>query len=803
METGAIIALALESIHLASQRSATIIIMKKSHQILKLAVIAFFFSPSVRAADPTASADANAATAPSVTGPEIWKDSSQPVDARVHDLMSRMTLKEKVSQILANPPAIPRLGIPAYSHRNECLHGVADSGVSTAFPQAIGMAATWDTPLIHQEAEVIATEARAKHNDYVAHHDGNTGEHAGLNFYSPNINIFRDPRWGRGQETYGEDPFLTAQFGVAFITGLQGDDPKYIKALACAKHYAVHSGPESDRHHFDARPPQRDLYETYLPAFEAAVREGHVGSAMGAYSSLYGLPCCADPFLLTDLLRKQWGFDGVVFSDGGAIGDIWAEHKFATTPAEAAALAVKAGCDVSSGGQNGPAPKLGATNRPGHVNGGIKGGWAFSALTLAVTNGLISEQEIDAAVAHELTARFRLGLFDPPSAVPWSNVGIDQNDTPEHRALAQKVAEESIVLLKNDGALPLHREKIKRIAVIGPNADVEKMLLGSYHGGASRSVTILEGIKQIAGNNIQVTYAPGCPLALRNNNSNAPAPEMTAEAITAAKSADVVVFVGGIDSTLESEENRRVDFQGFSGGDRTRIELPSPQEDLLKALRATGKPVIFVICSGSPMAMPWEAKNLPAIVQVWYPGEQGGQAVAETLFGDVNPAGRLPITFYASTADLPPFDDYSMTNRTYRYFKGKPLFAFGHGLSYTAFSYRKLSLENSGVRPDGQVKISFTVKNSGGRDGDEVAQVYFRHVKSAVPQPKLALCGFARVHLASAESKTITLDIPAERFRFWDTAQKKYTVEPGKYELLVGAASDDIRLHALMSVSNN
>src|SRR5215469_3413207 len=371
-------------------RQAAQHIMNKP-QTLILAVIRLIFSASAHAVDLPAASETNADVVPSVTGPEIWKDPSQPVNARVRDLMSPMTLEEKVSQVLANPLAIPRLGIPAYSHRNECLHGVADAGVSTAFPQAIGMAATWDTPLIHQEAQVIATEARAKHNDYVAQHNGNTGEHAGLNFYSPNINIFRDPRWGRGQETYGEDPFLTAQFGVAFITGLQGDDPHYIKALACAKHYAVHSGPESDRHHFDARPPERDLYEPHLPAFEAAVRQAHVGSAMGAYSSLNGVPCCADPFLLTDLLRKTWGFDGLVFSDGGAIGDIWAEHRYVPGPVEAAAAAVKAGCDVSSGGMGGTrAPKLGAKDRLGHANSGLKGGWAFSALPEAVAKGLIS-----------------------------------------------------------------------------------------------------------------------------------------------------------------------------------------------------------------------------------------------------------------------------------------------------------------------------------------------------------------------------------------------------------------------------
>jgi beta-glucosidase len=743
--------------------------------------------PPVFAADPS---DTN-------QPPEIWKDASQPVDARVHDLMGRLTLEEKASQIQANPPAIPRLGIPAYSHRNECLHGVGDAGVATVFPQAIGMAATWDLPLIRHEADVIATEGRAKHNDYVARHDGNTGEHFGLNFYSPNINIFRDPRWGRGQETYGEDPFLTAQTGVAFVRGLQGDDPKYIKALACAKHFAVHSGPESERHRFNAQPPERDLYETYLPAFEAAIREGHAGSVMGAYSSLDGTPCCANQFLLTDLLRKQWGFDGVVFSDGGAIGDIWAEHKFVTTPEEAAAAAVKAGCDVSSGGM-GPAPK-----KPGHANDGVKGGAAFSVLPAAVAQGLISEPAVDTAVTRELTMRFRLGLFDPPALVPWSNLGIDQNDTPEHQALALKVAEESIVLLKNKNLLPLDRAKIKHIAVIGPNAGATNMLYGNYSGKASQTVTILEGIKQAAGAGTAVTYDAGCPLALRKDGANKLTPEKIAALVATASDADVIIFVGGLDATLEKEEgNPRQDiFEGFSRGDRTRIELPSPQEELLRALAATHKPVVFVDCSGSAIAMPWEDKNLPAILQAWYPGEQGGRAVAEVLFGDVNPAGRLPVTFYRATGDLPDFEDYSMTNRTYRYFDGKPLFAFGHGLSYTKFDYSRATINARGFSSGDTIKLSFTLKNSGKLAGDEVAQVYFRHVKSAVSQPKLALCGFTRVHLDRGQSATVTIDIPAERFRSWDTTDKKYVVEPGNYELLIGAASDDLRLRVRTKIN--
>ena len=401
--------------------------------------------------------------------------------------------------------------------------------------------------------------------------------------------------------------------------------------------------------------------------------------------------------------------------------------------------------------------------------------------------------EIDTAVSRELTARFRLGLFDPPAMVPWSNIGIDQNDTPEHQALALKVAEESIVLLKNNGLLPLNRAKIKRIAVVGPNADSVDVLQGSYNGTASHAVTRLAGIRQVAGTGIEVTYEAGCPLALKNNGSNQPTPEMTARAVAAAKSADIIIFVGGISPQLEAEEKRNVDSVGFSDGDRTRIELPSVQEDLIKALYATGKPVVFVNCSGSAMAVPWAAEKLPAIVQAWYPGEQGGRAVAEVLFGDVNPAARLPITFYRSTADLPPFEDYSMSNRTYRYFGGKPLFAFGHGLSYTKFKYAQVKLNGKSFESDDTLKLSFTVKNTGERDGDEVAQVYFRHLDSAVPQPRDALCGFARLHVSKGENASATVEIPAKTFRYWDPAQKQYAVETGKYELLLGAASDDIR----------
>jgi len=729
----------------------------------------------VRTADMINVEDTTALKQPVVEGPEIWKDTWQPLNARVHDLVRRMSLAEKVQQMRNAAPAIPRLGVPAYNYWNECLHGVARAGVATVFPQAIGMAATWDVPLIHQEADVIATEARAKHNEYVRTHGGDCAQYYGLTFWTPNINIFRDPRWGRGQETYGEDPFLTAQLGVAFIRGLQGDNLKYVKAMACAKHYAVHSGPEPERHRFDAEPPERDFYETYLPQFEAAVREGRVGAVMGAYNSVYGRPACANPLLLTDILRKQWGFNGHVVSDCGAIDNIYSDHKFTDTPEEASALAIKSGDDLCCGTD-------------------------YDLLVRAVKKGLISEKEIDTALGRVIEARFRLGLFDPPAMDPYARIPITQNNSLEHAVLALQVARESIVLLKNDGLLPLDRAKIRRIAVIGANADSVPMLLGNYQGTPSEPVTILDGIRNVAGTNIQVIYESGCPLAVHKDDSYAPYAEAFTNAVNAARSADVVIYVGGISAQLEGEE-MTVDYDGFNGGDRTRIELSSVQTDLLKALQATGKPVAFVNCSGSAVTMPWAAEHLPAILQAWYPGEQGGRAVAEVLFGDANPAGRLPVTFYRSTDDLPPFEDYSMSNRTYRYFNGQPQFAFGRGFSYTRFDYSNAALAATNVTVDSTLKLTFQIANTGSRDGDEVAQVYFRHIKSALPQAKLALCSFARVHIPKGKTAQVAMEIPVERFRYWDTLKKQYTVESGGYELMLGAASDDIRLRLPVSVT--
>ncbi|HTI98115.1 MAG TPA: glycoside hydrolase family 3 C-terminal domain-containing protein [Dongiaceae bacterium] len=713
---------------------------------------------------------------PVVSGPEIWKDPAQPMAQRVQDLIRRMSLAEKVQQLRNDTPAIPRLGVPAYDYWSEALHGVARNGVATVFPQAIGMAATWDTTLIHQEGEVIATEGRAKFNEFTRTHNGDSRNCTGLTFWSPNINIFRDPRWGRGQETYGEDPFLTGQIGVAFIRGVQGDDPEHLKAMACAKHFAVHSGPESERHRFNAEPSERDLYETYLPQFEMAVREGHVGGVMGAYNRVDGTPACANTRLLSDILRGQWDFNGYIVSDCGAIEDIFAHHHFAPTPEAAAADAVKAGCDICCGSD-------------------------YNALLKALQQGLVSEADIDTALTYALTSRFRLGLFDPPGQDPYSKITIAANDTPEHEALALQAAEKSIVLLKNDGVLPLQRGQIKRIAVIGANADSVPMLLGNYNGDPARPVTILNGIRTVAGPDISVTYNPGCPLVVRKDGANAPSVQILDEAVAAARAADVVIYVGGISSDLEGEEfGGQSPYAGFAGGDRIRIELPPVQEKMLQALQATGKPVIYINCSGSAVAMPWAAAHLPAIVQAWYPGEQGGQAVAEVLFGTVNPAGRLPVTFYRSTDDLPAFEDYSMANRTYRYFSGQPLFAFGHGLSYTKFAYRDAKTAASAYRTNETIRLSFTLENAGARDGDEVAQVYFRHIHSWEPQPRQELCGFTRVTLPRGASARVTVEIPVQRFRYWEVSRHQYAVEPGQYELQVGAASDDIRLRVPVTI---
>ncbi|HEX4084481.1 MAG TPA: glycoside hydrolase family 3 C-terminal domain-containing protein [Chthoniobacteraceae bacterium] len=725
----------------------------------------------VKAADLMSAADAAATAVPDVKEPAIYLDPDKPMDARIDDLIRRMSLAEKVSQLVNVAVAIPRLKVPAYNYWSECLHGVARNGHATVFPQAIGMAATWDNGLIHEEGKVIADEARAKY--YQAIRDGEGGrDNRGLNFWAPNVNIFRDPRWGRGQETYGEDPWLTSRMGVAFITGIQQTSGKYLEAMACAKHFAVHDGPEPGRGGFDVDPATRDLYETYLPQFEACVREGHVGAVMAAYNAIYGVPCACNPWLLTDLLRNTWGFTGHVVSDCGAVGNIVGNHHYATDTAHGDALAIKAGLDLNCGG-------------------------AYMRLTHSVAEGLCAEADIDRALHRVLAIRFRLGLFDPQNRVPFSNIPMSDVESPAHLAVSLQVARESMVLLINRGVLPLDKSKLKRIAVIGANANDNGMLYANYAGSETNPVNILKGIRDAAGVAVTVDFVKGCPLG----PNRGPAPtEDTPEfqkAVATAKAADAIIYVGGLNTMYEGEESSFV-APGFNHGDRTSIELPDIQDKMLRALQATGKPVIFVNCSGSAIAMPWEVKNLAAILQAWYPGGQGGVAVADVLFGNYNPAGRLPVTFYQSTADLPGLSDYRMANRTYRYFKGTPLFPFGYGLTYTRFDYGAPVLQPASVT--GNVDLTVPVTNAGGMDGDEVVQVYMRHKDSPVPQAIRSLVAFQRVHIAKGATVPVHFQIPAERFRYWSIADKKYVVDPGSYELQIGASSADIRRKCDVSV---
>jgi beta-glucosidase len=696
--------------------------------------------------------------------PKIYKDPTQPIEARVDDLVGRMTLEEKISQMLHNAPAIERLGVPAYNWWNECLHGVARAGVATVFPQAIGMAATWNVELIHTVAEVIADEGRAKHHEALRQDIHNI--YTGLTFWTPNINIFRDPRWGRGQETYGEDPYLTARMGVAFVTGLQGmasdEDPKYLKAVATPKHFAVHSGPEHARHHFNAEVDDHDLWETYLPAFEACVREGKAFSVMGAYNRTNGEPCCASPTLLQKILREKWGFTGYVVSDCGAIRDIHEHHKVAETPEEAAAMAVKAGCELNCGK-------------------------TYVALLRAAEKKLLDEATIDQAVKRLFTARFRLGMFDPPEMVPYAQIPYTVNDAPEHRELAHRVARESIVLLKNEGDfLPLDKSKITSIAVVGPNADDELVLLSNYFGTPSKSVTPLEGIRAHVGEEVEIKHAKGCDI-IGHIIEEADSPHSYDHAITIAQQADVVIFVGGLSQHFEGEEGQREGLsEGLrSQGDREDIALPKGQVNMLKALHATGTPVVLVLLNGSAVAVNWADAHLPAVVEAWYPGEQGGSALADVLFGDYNPAGRLPVTFYKSVDDLPPFEDYRMQGRTYRYFCGQPLYAFGHGLSYTTFKYSNLELSAQSITPDRNLKVSVDVQNTGNRAGDEVVQLYVSDLAASAPGPRRQLQGFTRIHLAPDEQRTVTFVLTPRQLSLVN-GQGQRIIEPGGFRVAVG-----------------
>lgn len=839
--------------------------------------------------------------------PLPYLDGSLSNEQRVNDLVSRMTLEEKVSQLINSAKAIPRLNVPAYDWWSEGLHGVARSGYATMFPQAIGMASTWDAPLIGQIGTTISTEARAKYNDAVSH-----DLHAmyyGLTFWSPNINIFRDPRWGRGQETYGEDPFLTGRLGVAFIRGLQGDDPKYFKVIATPKHYAVHSGPEESRHRFDVAPTPHDLWDTYLPAFRAAITEGKAFSIMCAYNAVDKLPVCANQELLQNVLRKDWGFQGFVTSDCGAVDDFYSQggHRFSEDKDAAAAAGILAGTDTSCGD-------------------------TYLALASAVQRGLISEAQIDVSLKRLFLARYRLGLFDSAADVAYAKVPFSEVGSPAHHELALRAARESIVLLKNSGhTLPFAKDKVKTIAVIGPNAAELASIEGNYNAIPRDPILPVDGIvRQFP--EAKVLYAQGSPFVENvsltiprtqfrvalgsadeglkgeyfNNetlsgqpamvrtdkqidfdwNSTSPVPSqldpkgfsvrwtgtiqvpaagdypidaaplncypcggaehysvsfdgeelinsdatgdgaqktavtfhfadtqphsivvtyshheklsgaglslhwlpsvdvLRAQAMAIVATADVIVAFAGLSPNLEGEE-MPVQVHGFSRGDRTDISLPAAQQQLLEAAKATGKPLVVVLMSGSALGVNWAEQHAEAMLEAWYPGEAGGQAIAETLDGENNPAGRLPITFYSSIKDLLPFDDYSMANRTYRYFHGKPLYGFGYGLSYTNFTYGKIKLSKTRLRAGETLSVETEIKNTGSSPGDEVAELYLIPPHTDV-SPALSLAGFTRVHIAPGASKHVTFTLDARALSQVDR-QGIRAVTPGSYRVAVGS----------------
>ncbi len=686
-----------------------------------------------------------------------YLDPTVPVDLRIDDLVGRLSLEEKASLMLYNSPAIGRLGIPAYNWWSEALHGVARAGDATVFPQAIALAATFDEVLIGEVATAISTEARAKY--HAAVRKGYRAQNMGLSFWSPNVNIFRDPRWGRGQETYGEDPFLTSLMGSAFVRGLQGDDPAYLKTAACAKHYVVHSGPEALRHYFNAVPGETDFRETYLPAFRELAKAG-VEAVMCAYNRTYDEPCCGSPYLLHDILREEYGFAGHIVSDCWALDDIWARHKVVQTQVQAAAMAARAGVNLNCG-------------------------YIYKYLPEAVRLKMISEDDVDRILMPLLRTRFRLGLFDPDSLSPYAGISPDTVNCDAHRTLARRAAEGSIVLLKNDGVLPLHRDSINNIFVTGPMAADLSVLVGNYNGWSGGMVTMLEGIVEHAGPAIAVDHTTG---VLLNNDS-------IFYGFWHTGFADVVVAVMGINRLIEGEEGDAM--LNLKGGDRTAIELPANQLAFLKELRHRigDKKLVVVVTGGSAIAMPEVESLADALLFAWYPGEQGGNALARILFGEVNPSGRLPVTFYKSTTDLPPFDDYSMQGRTYRYFGGEAAFSFGYGLSYSTFEYANAKLISP--EPD-NMSITLEVKNNGPLDGHEVVQVYYRQQASGVGRqaedPLQSLIGIKKIFIPAGETVEVKVPLSVDFMKRWDAAKQQYVLLPGNHEFRIGASSGDIRI---------
>jgi beta-glucosidase len=691
-----------------------------------------------------------------------FRNPSLSIEKRVNDLVSRLTLDEKVSQMLNSTPGIDRLGIPAYDWWNECLHGVARTPFHvTSYPQAIGMAATFDPEAMKTMGDYTAEEGRAIYNESMR--NNNHHRYLGLTYWTPNINIFRDPRWGRGQETYGEDPFLTSTMAKSFVTGLQGNDPKYLKAAGCAKHYAIHSGPEPSRHVFDVNVSDHDLWDTYLPAFKTLVTDAKVAGVMCAYNAYAGQPCCGSDKLMIKILRDDWKFSGYVTSDCGAIDDFWQRHKTSPDAESAATDAVLHGTDVECGNVT------------------------YKTLVKAVQDGKLTEKEIDVSLKRLFTIRMRLGMFDPPEMVKYSQIPVTALESQPHKDHALKMASESIVLLRNQGSLLPLSKNIKKIAVLGPNADNSNTQLGNYNGQPSAVTTVLQGIKGKLGNDAEVFYSRATNFVDTTN------PDFS-KLIDSVKDADVLIYVGGISPRLEGEE-MRISQPGFSGGDRTTIALPAVQTNFLKVLKATGNPVIFILMTGSAIAFPWETENIPAIINSWYGGQAAGTALANVLFGDYNPSGRLPVTFYKSDNDLPSFEDYSMTNRTYRYFEGEPLYPFGFGLSYTTFKYSGLHLSKKAVNKNESLRAEVTVTNTGKVTGDEVIQLYITH-EGISYAPLHALKGFQRITLAPGQTKKINFALTPELLNLVNEKGNSVFI-PGSVKIIIGGSSPGKRTEEL------
>lgn len=693
---------------------------------------------------------------------ERYQDETLSFEERAADLAAHMTLEEKVYQTLHGAAAIERLGVKAYNYWNEALHGVARAGVATVFPQAIGLAATFDEDFLERIAEVISDEGRAKFNVQQKYSDYDI--YKGLTFWSPNVNIFRDPRWGRGHETFGEDPYLTSRLGVRFIEGMQGKDEKYMKVAACAKHFAVHSGPEDIRHSFNAEATAQDMRETYLPAFKACVKEADVEVVMGAYNRTNGEPCCGSKVLLEDILRDEWQFKGHVTSDCWAIKDFHEFHMVTANAVESVALAMNRGCDLNCGN-------------------------IYGNLLKAVEQGLVKEETIETAVTRLLTTRMKLGLFDEPEKVPYNTINYDVVDCKEHQRINEEAARKSVVLLKNENQLlPLRKDAIKTIGVIGPNGNNRKALVGNYEGTASEYITILEGIQRYVGEDVRVMFSEGCHLCKNKTQVLAEENDRMSEVRAVADCSDVIIACMGLDASLEGEEGD--EGNEFASGDKPNLELPGLQEEVLKVLVETGKPVVLVLLSGSALAVNYADANIPAILQGWYPGARGGKAIAEILFGEYAPEGKLPVTFYRTTEELPEFTDYSMKNRTYRYMKNEALYPFGYGLSYTDINCRDAKVESEGTG----YKVSAILSNDGAMDGAETLQVYVKACREDAPNWQLK--ALKKTTLKAGEKKTVSLTLNEEDLGLYNEQGIKM-LYAGDYEIYVGTSQPDARSIAL------